>query len=320
MDVLQRNPFGREEMTRPIIQEIADHQPGALPIDMVFDEPVGRDHLEGVGHRGDQECRGCETRSVDCFAHLPRGHHHQTTPAVPHARMQIRAPGHTPNVPSNEMTSRAMIVVGGGSSTRFGKDKLLTLVGGIPLAAHAVRSVASSVDKTVLVCRVDQIEEIRNLDLGVEVVAGGATRTRSEIAGLAALDEDHDLIGIHDAARPLVSRSLIDSLFEGAAMHGGAVPIVEVGLVVDRSTRAALPGLGAAQTPQVFQSIPLRSAYRAAEEERFEGQDTAEVVARYTSTRIVGIAGDPSNLKVTFPDDLDELKRLLEERSDSEPR
>lgn len=208
-----------------------------------------------------------------------------------------------------------MIVVGGGSSTRFGADKLLTRVAGAPLVEHTIRSVVEAVDKCVLVCRPDQMKAIRSLELAIDLAPGGDSRTRSEVAGLAALDGPYDLVGVHDAARPLASRQLVESVFDAAARHGGAIPVLAVSSLVNRSTLAPITGLSAAQTPQVFETTSLRRAYRAAEDEGFEGHDTAAVVARYTDTRVVTVPGDPTNVKVTYPEDLDLVETLLEERA-----
>ncbi len=218
------------------------------------------------------------------------------------------------------MTSRAMIVVGGGSSTRFGADKLLATVAGAPLVAHTVRSVQSSVDRCVLVCRPDQLAAIRSLGLGVDLVPGGSTRTESEIAGLSQVEEAFDLIGVHDGARPLVSPRLVDALFEAAARHGGAIPVLDVPLLVDRSSLTPLSGAGAAQTPQVFAAADLLNSFRAAERDGFRGHDTAEVVARYSDVQIAAIPGEATNVKVTYAEDIALIERMLEDRARSEPR
>lgn len=214
-----------------------------------------------------------------------------------------------------------MIVVGGGASSRFGSDKLLALVEGDPLVAHTVRAVKPIVDKCVLVCRGDQLEQLQALDLGVVVVVGGASRTESELAGLGALADEYDLIGIHDAARPVIRTELIDRLFARAARHGGAIPVVApVGLLIDRASSGPLPGVAAAQTPQVFRAGELRAAFSQADREGFEGHDTADVVSHFTDTTIKAVAGDPENIKVTYPDDLDRIVDGLRRRARSGPR
>ena len=213
-----------------------------------------------------------------------------------------------------------MIVVGGGSSTRFGADKLLTQIAGAPLIAHTIGSLSQSVDSCVVVCRPDQMETIDSFDMGVDLVAGGRTRTESEIAGLSHLNDSYDLIGIHDAARPSVSRALIEALFAMAAKHGGAIPVVAVPWLVDRSELNRLTGISAAQTPQVFVASSLRDAYLQAEREGFDGYDTAEVVSRYSDVTIKAVPGESNNVKVTYPDDLRLVESVLERRVGSEPQ
>jgi 2-C-methyl-D-erythritol 4-phosphate cytidylyltransferase len=209
-----------------------------------------------------------------------------------------------------------MIVVGGGSSTRFGSDKLLTPVLGRPLIAHTVDAVVGHVDRCVVVVRPEIVDEIASLDLSIEITPGGATRTLSEMAGLTALGESVDVIGIHDAARPAPSDSLIEDLFDTAESVGGAVPIVppEV-MIIDRKTHRPVSGLSRAQTPQVFRATDLIVAYVKAAQSGFEGHDTAEVVAEFTNLTIATVPGEPSNLKVTYPEDLVAIEAILRDRS-----
>lgn len=206
-----------------------------------------------------------------------------------------------------------MIVVGGGSSTRFGADKLMVEVAGRPVISHTIASVIDHVDICVVVCRPEILDRVARLHPQVTVVEGGPSRTRSEIAGLAAIGDEADLIGIHDAARPLVSPETISPLFEAAHRSGGAVPLVEHRrLVIDRETGEPLEGVHGAQTPQVFRARELIAAYARAAAEGFEGHDTVEVVERFARVRIEAVGGDPSNLKVTFPGDLDRVREALE--------
>jgi 2-C-methyl-D-erythritol 4-phosphate cytidylyltransferase len=119
-----------------------------------------------------------------------------------------------------------MIVVGGGSSTRFGTDKLMVEVGGRPLIAHTVDAVREYVDVFVVVCRAEVVTTVEGLATGAIVTPGGVTRTLSEMAGLAALGAGFDLIGIHDAARPSPEGATIERLFTIADETGGAVPVI----------------------------------------------------------------------------------------------
>ncbi|MFO7299785.1 MAG: 2-C-methyl-D-erythritol 4-phosphate cytidylyltransferase [Actinomycetes bacterium] len=197
--------------------------------------------------------------------------------------------------------SRAMVVVAAGSGTRFDGDKLMTPLGGRLLIELTVNRLLPLVDELVLVCRPDQQEELSSL--GVTLADGGPTRTDSEISGLRALRGDHELIGIHDGARPNVFCGLVERLFAAAREHGGAVPVIPVrGPVVSRADGSPMPELMGAQTPQVFRSEVLLEAFR-----RYAGEpahDTAEVVGRLGAIRIAAVPGDPRNVKVTYRDDL----------------
>lgn len=214
-----------------------------------------------------------------------------------------------------------MVVVAAGSSTRFGGDKLIEQVAGVPLIAHTMAAVTATVDVCILVSRPEQAERLRNLDLGADVVVGGSTRTLSEMAGLAALGDPPDLIGIHDGARPLVSRALIERLFETAREVGGAVPVLASDtFFVEQTTLQPVTRLMTAQTPQVFNGPELMAAYVRAARSGHEGRDTAEIMERFSEVPVAAVPGEPDNLKVTYPADLEEVRRRLTAPSRNEPR
>ena len=209
-----------------------------------------------------------------------------------------------------------MVIVAGGSSTRFGSDKLMADVEGRPLISHTVEAVRDHVSRIVIACRPDLIDSITGLHPSVTVAPGGETRTLSEMAGLAALGEEYDLIGIHDAARPILPGILVDRLFRMAALRGGAIPVLEPdGLLIGRASLRAAPGVLRAQTPQVFRGAELMAAYSRAAQTGFEGLDTADVVQEFSDIIVVAMPGDPTNVKVTYPADLDLVRERVRARS-----
>jgi 2-C-methyl-D-erythritol 4-phosphate cytidylyltransferase len=213
-----------------------------------------------------------------------------------------------------------MIVVGGGSSTRFGADKLLAEVAGRPLIAHTIDAVIDHVDTCVVVCRPEIVAQVAALNDDIAVAPGGATRTLSELAGLATLGGEADLIGIHDAARPVVRGLLIDRLFRIAEKQGGAVPVIPPEtIILDRKTHRPVEGLRRAQTPQVFRGPDLMAAYVRAARAGFEAHDTAEVMERFADITIVAVPGDRANVKVTFPEDLVAVTETIRARSRTGP-
>jgi len=213
-----------------------------------------------------------------------------------------------------------MIIVAAGSSVRFGGDKLMTEIGGLPLVAHTVSAVKDHVDRCILVSREDQVVALHRLDLGAAIVPGGPSRTASETAGLAAIGDGASLIGIHDGARPLVPPALIETLFETAERVGGAIPVMEPRQpLVRKSDLGLVEGAMVAQTPQVFRGEPLLAAYVSAAKMGYEAQDTAEIAQRFGKLAIQAVPGVPGNTKVTEPRDIEAVRAALE-ISRNEPR
>lgn len=192
------------------------------------------------------------------------------------------------------------IVVGGGSGQRFGRPKQYEPIGDERIIDRSRRIAAEVSDGVVVVVPAADAER-------EAAVAGGATRSASVRAGLAHVPDDCSVICIHDAARPLASaelfRAVVDAVRAGA---DGAVPGVAVsdtikivdpsGSVIDTPDRSTLV---AVQTPQAFRASALRAAHAGAA----EGTDDASLVEA-CGGRVVVVAGEASNRKVTHPDDL----------------
>lgn len=153
------------------------------------------------------------------------------------------------------------------------------------------------------------------------LVAGGAERGDSVRAGLEAIPEDAAVLLVHDAARPLVTRDVIDRTI--AAARAGdcvvsAVPIVDTVKRVDTGGRVTETLdrnlLWRVQTPQAFPAAVLRAAYARAAMEGIHATDDATLVERFGGTVRV-VEGAPENLKVTTPFDRVVAELLLREES-----
>ena len=147
-------------------------------------------------------------------------------------------------------------------------------------------------------------------------MTGGATRTASVRAGLAALGEDTDVVLIHDAARVLMPLDVFDRVVEAVeAGAPGAIPHV---LVVDTLVRISpetliteggpnRDELGGVQTPQGFVASKLIAAYEAV---AGDFSDDAAVM-REAGHDVVGVAGDVRGFKITYPEDLTRASSIL---------
>ena len=148
----------------------------------------------------------------------------------------------------------------------------------------------------------------------VMVVRGGGMRQDSVWLALQAVPGHADMIVVHDAVRPLITRGLIDAVVGAAAESGAAVcalPITEtikrvqqdmVETTLDRSE------LWAVQTPQAFRAPLLREAHEKARRDGVVGTDDAMLVERL-GHQVRVVRGLVENVKITTPEDLRRARR-----------
>jgi len=206
------------------------------------------------------------------------------------------------------------IVVAAGSSTRFGRPKQYADLAGRRVLDWSVESARGACTGVVVVLPPGDVGiEIAGAD---EVRAGGHTRSESVRAGLAAVPGRADVIVIHDAARPLARPELWTAVV--AEVMAGADAAIPGVAVTDTIKRVGANGvvetidrrqLVAVQTPQAFRASALRAAHRSLGDAT---DDAALIEAAGGRVRIV--AGDPDNMKVTGPGDLEVLTVLLNRR------
>jgi 2-C-methyl-D-erythritol 4-phosphate cytidylyltransferase len=211
------------------------------------------------------------------------------------------------------------IVVAGGSGSRFGDSipKQFLELGGLRLIDWALAAAGAACDGVIAVLPVTHLDA--TLAPGVTAVAGGPTRSASVRAGLAAVPAGAAVIVVHDAARPLADPTLFERVI--AAVQAGAdgavpgVPVADTVKRVDPSDGVVLetldrPTLRAIQTPQAFAAAVLRRAHAG----EADATDDAALVEA-AGGRVVVVDGDPANLKITGPDDLERAEALLTRRS-----
>ncbi len=146
------------------------------------------------------------------------------------------------------------------------------------------------------------------------VAAGGATRRESVYHGLQAIPADAEIVAIHDAARPFVSKSVIDATLESAREFGSGVistPVVDTVKQVGpdgRVTSLDRATLRAVQTPQTFCYQKILEAHKRAEAEQLDVTDDAMLFEHYyADVKLVTAAGAEENRKLTTKADFDAL-------------
>ncbi len=187
---------------------------------------------------------------------------------------------------------------------RFGGYKQFTLLAGREIVEWSLEAAARACAGVVLVVPPDWVKTY--LGRADHVVAGGPTRAASVRAGLEVVPDNARIVVVHDAVRPLASPSTWASVI-GAIEGGadGAVPCVPVLDTIkqrqDDGTLITLERarLVAVQTPQAFAAASLRAAHAG----QGEATDDAALVEALGG-RVVSVAGEPGNIKVTAPSDL----------------
>jgi 2-C-methyl-D-erythritol 4-phosphate cytidylyltransferase len=202
------------------------------------------------------------------------------------------------------------IVVAAGRGSRFGRPKQYEELAGRRVLDWSLAAARASCDGVVLVVARERADDAEAVDA---VVAGAETRSGSVRAGLAAVPADAEVIVVHDAARPMVTPAMFDAAVAGVrAGAAGAICTVPVTDTIKRvADRVVVETLDrrhvvAVQTPQAFDAAALRAAHAAAP----EATDDAALVEA-AGGRVVVVAGDAANFKITNPDDLAVAEALL---------
>ena len=222
----------------------------------------------------------------------------------------------------------AAIIVAAGRGERLGGavPKQLLDLGGRTVLQRSVDAFISSglVDEVVVVLPADVLAGASvELDHGgapITVVAGGARRQDSVARGFEAVSGEAEVVLVHDAARPLVTRDVIARTLAGAAAHGAAIAAVGARDTVKRAetrggravVKATLPRdeIHLAQTPQGFRREVLAEAI-ALGASGVEATDEA-MLAELAGRPVWLVEGDVGNMKITTETDLRLARAIVE--------
>ena len=207
---------------------------------------------------------------------------------------------------------RSVILLAGGEGSRFGTKKQYILLGGKPLYMHSLEKVLDLFEEVILVLPEEDLQKIK-VPSKVKKVAGGKERQDSALEGI--LEAEGDIVIVHDCARPFASRELFLKVSELGDFEGKicALPVrdtlkqVSEGMVIKTIDRT---GLWHSQTPQAFLRKVLLECHFRARSEGFFATDDAMLLERY-GYRVGVVMGEPTNIKITYPEDLALAQRLL---------
>ena len=230
-------------------------------------------------------------------------------------------------------TIAAILAAGKGLRAGFPVPKQLAIVAGKPLVRHSLKRFNdSSVIEAIIIVTSDEcMEKMHEIVLRekfakvAKIIEGGKTRSDSSFAAIRCCRElcggEEAKLLLHDAARPLVTDRMIEDVARSLDDNPAATIAVPAS-----DTIAVSDGSGAIrdipdrrkmyvlQTPQAFRFTVLERAYAlAANDPDFAASDDCGVVRKYLPELGIALVENPAaNIKLTYPEDLPLLEKLLE--------
>ena len=215
----------------------------------------------------------------------------------------------------------AVVIVAAGRGERAGSPtagpKQYRSIGGEPVIRHTIRAFANmpTIGRILVAIHADDdalfAAAAGDLDGRVLTVVGGPTRQESTLRALRTLAGNSPaIVLIHDAVRPFVEPVLVENVIACAGAGTGALPAVAVADTLKRVGRAGIAtvdraDLHAAQTPQGFPFQAILDAHEAAAASgRTDFTDDASI-AEWAGMAVQIVPGSVSNVKLTYPRDLD---------------
>ena len=211
------------------------------------------------------------------------------------------------------------LVLAAGCGRRFGasKPKQFLPLGGLSVLELCLDNLQSWERFTSITVVLPKDYQGVCLPEGIGRSLGGETRAQSSALGLKSLKaEPDDLVFIHDAARALVSKSMLDRLYEAAKTKGAALPVLPVSDTIKVLTKDGLQTLERdtlrrAQTPQVFRYQDICAAHEYAHEQGIRDISDDASLIEAMGVDIVLVEGDERALKITHPSDLQRAEQML---------
>lgn len=224
------------------------------------------------------------------------------------------------------------IIAAGGKGERFGEKnpKQFYYLAGKPILCWTIFQFekCKKVDKIILVVPQGMEKWTEKLIFPIykfrkikEITEGGKERNESVLKGLKKVDEDTNLVIIHDGVRPLISSSLIEKVIDETEKYGAVTPglpaketlkKIKEGWVKETLKRKEIYSI---QTPQGFWKSLILEAYQKVEKSGWRASDDATLVEKL-GHKVKVTLGEEANIKITTPLDVEIAEFLLKKTSE----
>lgn len=225
------------------------------------------------------------------------------------------------------MNSVVIVSAGRGSRMKADINKQFLKLNQKEVIAHTIEKFYNNenIDEIVVVVREDEFDFFKEHIIdkykyeNIKIAFGGKERQDSVFNGLKIVDENCDIVLIHDGARPFVTDEIINNSIEsakenkcvivGVAVKDTIKVINENNEVVNTPNRSTLWSI---QTPQVFDYESIMKSHEKAKEENYYGTDDSMLMEHF-GYKVTVVEGSYNNIKITTPEDLKIGEEILKE-------
>ena len=225
------------------------------------------------------------------------------------------------------MSKNIALILAAGIGSRMNNDtpKQFMLINGKPLLFYSLSTFNNhdQIDEIYVVTNIENLSTVKgiirenNLKKVRDIIIGGKTRQESIYNGLKGIPNvsSEDIILIHDSARPLVTKEIIDRNIDACLAYNAVntvIPVTDSLVKSEGNESVDRNKVLAVQTPQTFRyDLILKAHEEALKENTTNAGDDASLVSRL-NVRIEQVQGNKLNFKVTTEEDLIILKGILE--------
>ncbi len=224
------------------------------------------------------------------------------------------------------MKNIALILASGtGSRCNLGIPKQFAKINNKTILEYTIDAFETHklIDEIYLVTSKEFLEKVKELTKNhkkvQKVIQGGETRKDSSYNGISAIKDSEANILIHDGVRPLISKEIISNCIKELEEKQAVCVAIDstdtIYEINDNNTIKTIPQrkyLKRAQTPQCFKLSLIKKAHELANDDsNCQVTDDCGLIQHYNLSDIYLTQGDENNIKITYKEDLDFVKKQL---------
>jgi len=220
------------------------------------------------------------------------------------------------------------VIPAAGEGKRMNSKKQFLELNGRPVLdiTVSVFDECQSIDDIIVVVAKEDIRLTKDLlkerKKVKSIVVGGAERQDSVYNGIEAIkpESEDDIVVIHDAARPLITKEIISSVVIEAKTSKAVVvgvpskdtvkTVSPENIIMETLDRASI---WLVQTPQAFHYSVIKQAYERAQRIKYKATDDSKLVERM-GISVKMVMGSYENIKITTKEDLAIAEAMLKGR------